>query len=560
MPNFAILPKKIKDVMRFSKFYILIAHLLFFLSADAQDQAPTATLSSPYNTVYVHLYYLQPDSYEPEIAAKTIYLPGDTIRAKKLAIQLKQIFDGNGLFVQLNLLPQTNDFVDTLSQKPYFTPFPKRLPQVYLEKINGKWYYSSQTVAAIPAMHKELYPFGTDFLVNFFPESVRHQRFLGLAAWQWLGLLILLAGALILHFLLSRIFRPFIRLLTRSKFSQPLEDKSKIWRVSKLASIVVLLWAVKSLLPLLQLSIGTMVWLMNGLKIATAIMVVMLALSIIDVVMAYAFRYAYTTEHKLDEQLLPILKRMLKILVVLGGIIYILRLLNVNVTALIAGVSIGGLALALAAQDTVKNLIGSAMIFFDKPFEVGDWVIFNGIEGSIREVGFRSTRIEMIDNSIVTVPNDQIASSAVTNMGIRKFRLVKKTLGVTYDTPPVLLEKFIGALRRLVEQHPLTRKDNFLIYFHSFGDSSLNIYFRTHIEVGSFQEELEEREKLAFGILRIANDLGVRFAFPTQTLFVEELPGSGNTTPTYETDPTKLDLRVKDYFEKFGQPPLPDDV
>lgn len=521
----------------------------FYLKAQ-QSQPPAPTLESPYNTMYVHLYYLQPDSYQPVIAARTMNLPNDSARAERLAIQLKQIFDGKGLFVRLNMLPQETDYQDTLTKKPYYTPFPDHLPDVYLEKTNDKWYYSEQTLAAIPALHQEIYPFGTDFLIQLFPESAR-QRFLGLAAWQWLGILLLSVGAWLIHLFMSRLFRPVIRLLAKSRYSQPLEDKSMIWKAARLASFVVLLILLKSLLPVLQLPVEVMVWLINGLEIAIVFMVVWLALSIIDIFMVYAFRFAESTEQKLDEQLLPILRRMLKIVVVIGGIVYILRLLDVNVTALIAGVSIGGLALALAAQDTVKNLIGSAMIFFDRPFQIGDWVVFDNIEGSIREVGFRSTRIELIDNSIVTVPNNQIASAAVTNMGIRQFRLVKLMLGVTYDTPPVLLEKFIESLRRLIAKHPSTRKDNYLVHFHSFGDSSLNIYFRTHIQVATFQEELQEREKLAFGILRLANDLGVRFAFPTQTLFVEEIPGAGSTTPDYETDPSIMDGRLKKYFEKY---------
>ena len=526
--------------------------LLFsFLALAQQTQAPLPTLESPSNTMNVHLYYLQQDSYRPEIAARCINLPGHRLQAMQLALQLKQIFDGKGLFVRLNMLPQEPDYRDTITQKPYYTPFPEQLPDVYLERINNQWYYSRQTTSAIPHLHQEIYPFGTDFLVNFFPVSAS-QRFLGLAIWQWLGMILLLFIAWAFHLIMSRLFRPVILMLIKSKYSQPLDDKSMIWKTARQTSFVVLLLMIKAFLPLLQLPVKMMGWIISGLGIAVIIMSIWLALSLIDVMIAYAYRFARSTERKMDEQVLPILSKALKVIAVLSGMIYILQLLDVNITALIAGVSIGGLALALAAQDTVKNLIGSAMIFFDQPFQIGDWVVCNGVEGTVREVGFRSTRIELMDNSIVSVPNDQIASSAITNMGLRTYRLLKTTLGVTYDTPPILLEKFIEGLRRIVAEHPKTRKDNYLVYFHSFGESSLNIYFRTHFQVTTFQEELQEREKIAFAILQLANKLGVRFAFPTQTLFVEEIPGGGKTTPTYETDRAKLEEKMNVFFEKYA--------
>ncbi|HFA50898.1 MAG TPA: mechanosensitive ion channel family protein [Bacteroidetes bacterium] len=527
----------------------LFSFLFLLLGAagiSQANQAPVPTLESPYNTMLVHLYYLQPDSYEPEIAAKAFNVE-DSVQAIRLAIQLKQVLDGRGLFVHLNLLPQQNDYLDSLTQQPFYTPFPKELPEVYLEKTDSLWHYSQQTANAIPRLHRELYPFGTDLLVGLFPDSGQ-RKFIGLAAWQWAGTGLLLLLAWLLQILMSRLFRPMVRLLAKSRYSSPIEDKTMLWKVAQLASFTILLWLLKSALPLLQLPVRANVFLINGLEMAIVAVGVWLALSIIDVVMQYAFRYASTTEQKMDEQLIPIMRRMLKIVVVVGGTIYILQLLDVNVTALIAGVSIGGLALALAAQDTVRNLIGSAMIFFDKPFQIGDWVVAGSNEGEVIEVGFRSTKIQAVDSSIITVPNSQVSSAAVKNMGVRRLRLMKATLGVTYDTPPVLLEKFIAGLRQLIEKHPKTKKDNYLVHFNSFGDSALQIYFRTHLLTTSFAEELELKEELAFGILQLAEALGVRFAFPSQTLFIEEMPGKASLAPAYETDEEVLEEKLERFF------------
>ncbi len=521
--------------------------VFFFQNGYSQGaQPPEPTLESPYNTILVHLYYLQGDSYGPEVAAKVFYQK-DSLEAQELAIKLLQVLDGKGLFVRLNLLPQNADYQDTVTLKAYYTPFPDQLPDVYLEKKGDKWYYSEQTAQAVPVLHKDLYPFGTDFLLKYFPKSARGD-FLGLATWQWVGLGLLLLLAWLFQFFISRLLRPMIRLLAKSRFSSPLEDKSMLWKVARLGSFFILFFLIKSTLPLLQLPIRVNVFCIKGLDIAGIFFGVWLGLSIVDVVMKYAFRYAESTTQKMDEQLIPIMQRMLKILVVVAGIIYVLQLLEVNVTALIAGISIGGLALALAAQDTVRNLIGSAMIFFDQPFQIGDWVVAGGNEGEVIEVGFRSTKIQSIDSSIIFVPNNEIASSAVKNMGVRRLRLMKATLGVTYDTPPVLVEKFIAGLRQLIERHPKTKKDNYLVHFNSFGDSALSIYFRTHLFTESFAEELKLKEELAFGILRLAEALGVRFAYPTQTLFIEEMPGKGNTTPKYETDEKALEEKIQHFF------------
>lgn len=526
--------------------------LLLFSSGLSAQMPGEVNISSPYHTVYTHLYYLQPDSYRPELSARSFNLPADTARAQELAIMLKQILDGKALFVRMEAIPDNPNYLDTLTKtnKHIYKLFPKELPDVYLERIDSNWYYSRTTVAAIPKLHKEVYPWGTDALIKLMPTETQG-RFLGLQAWQWIGLALMVLLAVLAFFIVSRLLRPVVRFAARSKYSNLLEDKDKLFVIARRAALVLVGWGVLKLLPALQLPIGLMVWLYRGIEIALVVLVTMLLSSILEIIRVYALRYALSTESKMDEQLLPILYRAAQILVALTAIIYILSLLEVNVTALIAGVSIGGLALALAAQDTVKNLIGSAMIFFDKPFQIGDWIVMGGIEGTVVEVGFRSTRIQTVDSSIVSVPNNEIATAAVTNMGVRRYRMVKTTLGVTYDTPPQLLEAFIAGLRQLVELHPLTNKDNYLIYFHSFGDSSLNIYFRTHIAVATFKEELEEREKLALGILELANRLGVRFAFPTQTIFVEEFPGNGNTTPNYDIDPANMEARTKEQLDNW---------
>ena len=259
----------------------------------------------------------------------------------------------------------------------------------------------------------------------------------------------------------------------------------------------------------------------------------------------------------MDEQLVPILTRTLQSIIIAVAIIYVLRLFNVNVTALIAGISIGGLAIALAAQDTLKHLFGSLMIFFDKPFQIGDAISFNGVDGTVEEVGFRSTRIRTFSNSLVYVPNGKLSDAVIDNLGLRVFRRYKTNITITYDTPPLLIEQFIEGLREIVAIHPATRKDSFEVHLNGMSAHSLDILFYIFFYVSSWKEELTARHEIIMATLKLAEKLGVRFAFPTSSIHIEEFPHQGNTTvrqiKTDEEGRQTLEQFLADFKKGFEQ-------
>ena len=135
-------------------------------------------------------------------------------------------------------------------------------------------------------------------------------------------------------------------------------------------------------------------------------------------------------------------------------------------------------------------------------------------------------------------------------MGVRRYRYFKTTLGVTYDTPPVLIKTYIKGLRRLIKEHPHTRKDNYMVHLHNMGDSALQIYFRTYLTIISFAEEMNVREELTFDILQLADRLGIRFAYPTQTLVVDKIPDKNVSKTEYDKSEKKLEELLDDFFEK----------
>jgi MscS family membrane protein len=199
-------------------------------------------------------------------------------------------------------------------------------------------------------------------------------------------------------------------------------------------------------------------------------------------------------------------------------VVWIAENLDMDIAALVAGLGIGGVALALASKDTVENFFGALSILADRPFQVGDWIVMNDIEGTVVEVGFRTTRVRTFYNSLITFPNSMLIRTAVDNLGAREYRRIKETIGVAYDTPPEKLEAFLEGIREIVRRHPYTRKDYFHVYFHRFGDSALDILLYIFVKTPDWATELRERQRLLLDILRLANELGVEFAFPTRTL------------------------------------------
>jgi MscS family membrane protein len=196
----------------------------------------------------------------------------------------------------------------------------------------------------------------------------------------------------------------------------------------------------------------------------------------------------------------------------------VLQNLEVDVASLIAGVSLGGLAFTLAARDTVANLFGSVSIFADQPFQVGDWVVMQGVEGVVEEVGMRSTRVRTFYRSVVSIPNAKVADGIVDNYGARDSRRTFITLGLQYDTTPEQMEAFCDGVRAILAANPAVKKDAYHVYFSGFGDSALNVMLYFFFVVDDWKDELRQRHLVFLEILRLASALRVQFAFPTRTL------------------------------------------
>ena len=188
-----------------------------------------------------------------------------------------------------------------------------------------------------------------------------------------------------------------------------------------------------------------------------------------------------------------------------------------------------GFGFAFAFKNSLENLFGSVTVILDRPFQVGDWVVIDGVEGTVEAVGLRSTRIRTFYNSLVSVPNSNLITRTVDNYGLRKYRRWKADVGILYGTPIPRIEAFCEAIRELVREHPYTRKDYYQVWVNEFGPSSINILVYVFWEAPDWQTELRERHRFMIDIMRMADELGVEFAFPSQTVYLQR--GSKAATP-----------------------------
>jgi MscS family membrane protein len=226
------------------------------------------------------------------------------------------------------------------------------------------------------------------------------------------------------------------------------------------------------------------------------------------------------TETDLDDQLLPIVSKGTRIAVWSLGIIIALNNAGYNVGALLAGLGIGGLALAMAAKDTVSNFFGGVTIFTDQPFTINERVKVEGFDGVIEEIGMRSTRLRTRHGRLVTIPNSIFAATPVENVSREPSRRVDLNLGLTYDTTPEQMREALSIVENIIDEHPGLENQK-RVSFNNFGDFALNIYVRYFIRKEA--DIWPTKSEVSLAIMEQFEAAGLEMAFPTQTLYTKSL-------------------------------------
>jgi MscS family membrane protein len=344
------------------------------------------------------------------------------------------------------------------------------------------------------------------------PEWAK-MRYAGATPWQWLGLAVALLLGVLIIWLGHRVARPRADATAARLHWRPLLLPLAIMFV---AGVVV---------P----SFDTMLRIGDNPRIVieyTRTAALYLGAAWLAIVVAAELGEAIVgserlTIRSLDDQLIRLGARLVGVLAAVAILIKGGDELGFPAYSVLAGLGVGGLAVALAAQSTIANLIGSLLIAVEKPFRVGQSVRIGVHEGTVEDVGFRSTRIRTPDSSVVSIPSSAVVSSTVENLSVRTRRRQRFVVQITYDTPREKLERLINGIRQLLAGNPHVEPDTYQVRLNNFAESSLDILMIFHLLVDDYPTELAEREAVLLQIMDLANDLSVAFAFPTRTLHVE---------------------------------------
>ena len=360
------------------------------------------------------------------------------------------------------------------------------------------------------------------FLTNFFDKKFYHNT-----VQEWAIALAIILGGIIAAKILYWIIGRFVKTIasrTKTKLDDILVDKLEepiVFAVGLGATWYAITgdWQGEELL---HFRAGVAEFFSQLFHLLLVVNITWLVVRTLDALIEeYLVPLVQKSDSDLDDQLMPIARKGVRFVIWTLGIIIALDNAGFDVGALIAGLGIGGLALALAAQDTVKNVFGGVMIFVDKPFRLGDRVKVNGFDGMIEEIGLRTTRLRTLAGRLVTIPNSTFMDQSIENVSMEPSRKVSFSLGLTYDTSPEDMEKALAILHQLLADKKDVVTEDTWTTFDTFGDFALGILFTYYIRKGA--DITATQTMMSMEILKRFNEAGLEFAFPTQTIYKQEL-------------------------------------
>lgn len=358
------------------------------------------------------------------------------------------------------------------------------------------------------------------------PEPVKRFikiKVLGYPLWRIVLTISVIAFGFMIEKLINALMKRYAKKLKRTKS----EDK-KIHFISSTFSslrrpIRLLIWAglirlVGYIIVLEHAQIA--VW---AADILISLAIVVFIYDFVETLEEFLMGFVKKTETKVDDMLVPIVRNGLRIIVIALAVVHMIqRVSGQDITSIVAGLGIAGMAVALAAQDTIKNLFGFIMIALDQPFKVGERINFNGHDGIIEEIGLRSTKMRRLDGHFVTIPNMKAADDVIHNIGRRENIRRIMNIGITYDTSPEKVQEAITIVKDILKDHE-GMKDPLLpqVFFNDMKADSLNIFAIYWYHPPAYWDYLRHCEYVNMELLRRFNKAGIGFAFPTQTVQVQ---------------------------------------
>jgi MscS family membrane protein len=272
--------------------------------------------------------------------------------------------------------------------------------------------------------------------------------------------------------------------------------------------------------------------------VRTLVIVAVLVLlnQLIGILLPSSKRVFAITGITIEERLLPFVRVAVRLLLICAGVVIVLQEWGYDVSGLVAGIGLGGLAFSLAAQDTVANLFGFVAIVGDRPFNVGDYIKTPDVEGLVEHVGLRSTRVRQLDQALVMVPNNKLANSAILNWSRLVKRRIDYVLSIRYGTSSEELSALLSQLRDYLKAQETVEADSVIVNFINFGDSALEVLIRAYVKKADWGEFTLEKERIHLEVMNIVKRAGLDIAFPSQSLYIENLPSIAVESEMLEQD------------------------
>lgn len=477
----------------------------------AMYQYIAAARAGDYETAAQHLNLsnLPPDvrDIDGAVLARHLHIVLD----RKLWLQWELLSDLATGFTN-DGLPRAQDALGTIETAT--GPVTLLVEQASWRNNEPVWKVARETVARLPELYEE---FGYGPLGSLLPRVLLERRFLDVLLWQWIGLGVLLFGAGFIAFAGVWIAAAFLTPLAQR--SQTLADNHLIERARgpvRLLAFALLLTA--GLAPL-GLAIPIHVFwaaIAKGLTIIGSIWLVVRAVDVISMAIQDGL---VARGQMIALSAVPLLRRTLKVVLVGVATLIVMQNFGFNVTGLIAGLGIGGLAFALAAQKSIENLFGGVTLIADRPVKVGDFCKFGDQVGTVEEVGLRSTRIRTLDRTVISIPNADFANMKIENFASRdRIRLIC-SIGVRYETSADQMRHLLIELKKLLVAHPRILPEPARVRFVGFGAYSLDIEIFAFAATSDWNEFLAIREDLFLRIIEVVESSGTGFALPSQTIY-----------------------------------------
>jgi MscS family membrane protein len=407
---------------------------------------------------------------------------------------------------------------------------------IVLERVRRResdpiWLVSGTTLAAVPGLYAEVVSSRQHALL---PAFLTTTRFGGLRTVEWLAVLIGLPAVYLATMLLNRLLTPLIRLVFRRRVRQPETVMRNVLPVPARLLLVALMggWALSAL----PLSLSLRQLLSNVASLVMIGSIVWLLILLNGEVERHIHRRIPRPTAAAGAALLRLLRRGVDLLLIFGGLIATLRHFGVDPTPALAGLGVGGIAVALAAQKTLENVIAGASLIFDQAVRVGDFLKMGDVLGTVDHIGLRSTRIRTLDRTIVSVPNGQIANVTLETLSARDKFWFHPIVPLRLETTPDQLHAVIGDIKQLLDQHPLVDLESVRVRFFRLGAFSLDVEVFAYLFARDWNDYLAIQEQLLFSVTEMVSRSGAAVALPSQRMYFADAPAA-------MTDPRAVPLR-----------------